>query len=55
MAKWAIDLIEYDIEYRGRSTVKSQVLADFLIDLALELIINDKPEVWSLYVDGSSS
>ncbi|XP_024010357.1 uncharacterized protein LOC112085378 [Eutrema salsugineum] len=56
LAKWAIELSEYDIEYRNRSSAKSQVLADFLIELPAEA--TNEPtldEVWTLHVDGSSS
>ncbi|XP_024009451.1 uncharacterized protein LOC112084535 [Eutrema salsugineum] len=56
LAKWAIELSEYDIEYRNRSSAKSQVLADFLIELPTEA--TNEPtldEVWTLHVDGSSS
>ncbi|XP_024013349.1 uncharacterized protein LOC112087712 [Eutrema salsugineum] len=56
MAKWAVELTEYDIEYRNKISAKSQVLADFLVELPPELIQTDLPdEKWSLYVDGSSS
>ncbi|XP_024010916.1 uncharacterized protein LOC112086238 [Eutrema salsugineum] len=56
LAKWAIELSEYDIEYRGRTATKSQVLADFLVELPPELV-EDKPVVqpWILHADGSSS
>ncbi|XP_024013210.1 uncharacterized protein LOC112087533 [Eutrema salsugineum] len=56
LANWVIELSEYDIEYRNRSSAKSQVLADFLIELPAEA--TDEPtldEVWTLHVDGSSS
>ncbi|XP_024011203.1 uncharacterized protein LOC112086481 [Eutrema salsugineum] len=56
MAKWAVELTEYDIEYRNKTSAKSQVLADFLVELPPELIQTDLPdEKWSLYADGSSS
>ena len=58
MAKWAIELSEYDIDYRTRPAMKSQVLADFLIELPLadQVPSNDvKNEFWTLYADGSSS
>ncbi|XP_024015923.1 uncharacterized protein LOC112089179 [Eutrema salsugineum] len=56
LAKWAIELREYDIEYRKRSSAKSQVLADFLIELLAETTNEQTPdEVWMLHVDGSSS
>ncbi|XP_024011258.1 uncharacterized protein LOC112086525 [Eutrema salsugineum] len=56
LAKWAIELSEYDIEYRNRSSAKSQVLADFLIELPAEA--TNEPtldKVWTLHVDSSSS
>ncbi|XP_024013954.1 uncharacterized protein LOC112088034 [Eutrema salsugineum] len=56
LAKWAIELSEYDIEYWNRSSAKSQVLADFLIELPVEA--TNEPtldEVWTLHVDSSSS
>ncbi|XP_024013993.1 uncharacterized protein LOC112088072 [Eutrema salsugineum] len=56
LAKWAIELSEYDIEYRSRSSAKSQVLADFLIELPTKPTTEPTPdEVWILHVDGSSS
>ncbi|KFK29522.1 hypothetical protein AALP_AA7G145500 [Arabis alpina] len=62
LAKWAIELSEYDIEYRGRSCAKSQVLADFLLELPEEDAAKDgSPQEralsgeWQLHVDGSSS
>ncbi|KAL0680055.1 hypothetical protein Bca4012_008036 [Brassica carinata] len=56
LAKWAIELSEYDIEYRSRAAAKAQVLADFVIELASEHL-DHETEVpkWSLYVDGASS
>ncbi|KFK22389.1 hypothetical protein AALP_AAs50068U000100, partial [Arabis alpina] len=55
-AKWAIELSEYDIEYRGRTCNKSQVLADFLIELPEDQMLKEvRPGIWELHVDGSSS
>ncbi|CAA7039555.1 unnamed protein product [Microthlaspi erraticum] len=56
LAKWAIELSEYDIEYRTRTCAKAQVLADFMIELAPEAN-NDTTlsKVWTLFVDGASS
>lgn len=34
MAKFAIELVEYDVEYRAQTSMKSQVLADFLIKIS---------------------
>ncbi|KFK44296.1 hypothetical protein AALP_AA1G239700 [Arabis alpina] len=56
LAKWAIELSEYDIEYRGRTCNKSQVLADFLIELPEDQMQKEiRPGIWELHVDGSSS
>ncbi|XP_024013731.1 uncharacterized protein LOC112087864 [Eutrema salsugineum] len=56
LAKWAIELSEYDIEYRGRTATKSQVLADFLVKLPPELVeANPVVQPWILHVNGSSS
>ncbi|XP_010513419.1 PREDICTED: uncharacterized protein LOC104789418 [Camelina sativa] len=56
MVKWAVKLSEYDIEYRSRPSLKSQVLADFITELSPEL---DDPtsavEQWTMFVDGSST
>ena len=56
LAKWAIELIEYDIEYKPRTSSKAQVLADFVIELvpkeANARLTNEK---WKLHVDGASS
>ncbi|KFK24085.1 hypothetical protein AALP_AAs60550U000200 [Arabis alpina] len=56
LAKWAIELSEYDLDYRGRTCNKSQVLADFLIELPEDQILKEvRPGIWELHVDGSSS
>ncbi|XP_024004820.1 uncharacterized protein LOC112081977 [Eutrema salsugineum] len=56
LAKWAIELSEYDIEYRNRTATKSQVLADFLVELPPELVEDNLVvQPWILHADGSSS
>ena len=32
VAKWGIELAAFDIQYKPRTTIKSQVLADFVAD-----------------------
>ncbi|KAG7627144.1 Reverse transcriptase domain [Arabidopsis thaliana x Arabidopsis arenosa] len=55
-AKWAIELDEYDIEYRNKTCAKSQVLADFIVELPTkEARENPLDTTWLLHVDGSSS
>ncbi|KFK24790.1 hypothetical protein AALP_AA8G025400 [Arabis alpina] len=56
LAKWAIEPSEYDIEYRGRTCNKSQVLADFFIELPEDQMLKEvRPGTWELHVDSSSS
>ncbi|XP_048611680.1 uncharacterized protein LOC125585976 [Brassica napus] len=57
LTKWAIELGELDITYKNRTAAKSQVLADFLIELAPDLEQDrtlPNPN-WTLHVDGSST
>ena len=64
--KWFVKLSTYDIKYEPRSTIKSQALADFVVDFCDDL----QPEVeleskelqkeesmgkWTLFTDGSSN
>ncbi|CAN1285112.1 Transposon Tf2-6 polyprotein [Linum perenne] len=54
LAKWAIELSEYDIRYKPRTAIKAQVLADFIVEGAVQ---EDKGEgqTWTLFTDGASS
>src|SRR5690606_6910148 len=45
LSKWVIELSEYDITYKNRTTAKSQVLADFLIELNSDL---EHDLIWDL-------
>ncbi|GKD65003.1 hypothetical protein Tco_1307111 [Tanacetum coccineum] len=64
-AKWAIELGEHDIEFRGRNSVKGQLLADFRAETLTEskekeyketIDEEEEPEnMWKLYTDGASS
>jgi len=50
-----VELGTYSIEFRSRSTVKSQVLADFIAEWTeiQEPIPTDCPEHWKMYFDGA--
>jgi len=54
MVAWSIELSEYDIQFIPRGSIKSQVLADFLVELT-SLIQETVSFVWLLSVDGSSN
>ncbi|CAA7017574.1 unnamed protein product [Microthlaspi erraticum] len=57
MAGWAIELSEYDIEFKSQTSAKSQVLADFIVEIPPELATQDDEQIlkWTLHVDGSIS
>lgn len=63
IAKWAVELEEFDLEYRPRPAIKAQALADFIVECTLpddlELPIMPAKETprqpWVLYVDGFST
>nr|XP_016481537.1 PREDICTED: uncharacterized protein LOC107802536 [Nicotiana tabacum] len=65
LAKWAIELSEYDIIYQTRTAIKSYVLADFIAAFSSSLLLEAENEVqiitesnlgtWTLYTDGSSN
>ncbi|CAN1309775.1 Retrovirus-related Pol polyprotein from transposon 17.6 [Linum perenne] len=54
MSKWAVELSEYDVHFQPRTTIKSQTLADFVVEGCVRA--EGRPEdYWELYVDGASS
>ncbi|XP_038979218.1 uncharacterized protein Mb2253c-like [Phoenix dactylifera] len=63
IAKWAVELGEFDLEYRPRPAIKAQVLADFIVECTvpddLELPLTPAEEtprpLWVLHADGSST
>ena len=58
--KWAIELSEFDIRYKPRTTVKGRILADFIIEYTpaqtteATQLAPDLP-IWKLSVDGASN
>ncbi|XP_056857801.1 uncharacterized protein LOC130507113 [Raphanus sativus] len=66
LAKWAIELGEYDVIFRPATAIKSQILADFIAEFSPAMLAALEQEVklrdsegekgeWTLYVDGSSN
>ncbi|KAJ9543906.1 hypothetical protein OSB04_023613 [Centaurea solstitialis] len=63
LAKWSIYLSGFDIEFKPKTAIKSQVLADFVAEFSpglepttcdeIVMISHNKP--WILYFDGSSN
>ncbi|XP_071712714.1 uncharacterized protein [Rutidosis leptorrhynchoides] len=63
LTKWAIELGEHEIAYCARSTIKGQVMADYLAETAADMPVICEPEqlpappleLWELYTDGAAS
>jgi ribonuclease HI len=55
IAKWAVELMGETLSFTPRKTIKSQVLADFLVEwVDTQLPIAPiQPELWTMYFDGS--
>lgn len=51
---WTVELSEYDIEFVPRSSIKSQVLVGFLVELSASAS-GESSSRWTIFVDGSSN
>jgi hypothetical protein len=53
--KWVAELTEYTVDFKRRSTIKSQVLADFVVDWTLPTYDPSKDIVtpWVVHCDGA--
>ncbi|GJS28805.1 reverse transcriptase domain-containing protein, partial [Tanacetum coccineum] len=61
MLKWKFELEGYDIQYKPRTAIKGQILADFIVERPKEespdeLMTEPEvlPEPWMFFIDGSS-
>jgi hypothetical protein len=54
-AKWAAELSEYHITFDPRTTIKSQVLTDFIVDWTGPSRQQEEPseKVWTIHCDGA--
>ena len=60
LMKWAIELSEFDIRYKPKTSIKGQILADFVMEFApVEFAeptqSRDDLLIWKLSVDGASN
>ena len=55
IAKWSIAMADHDIRYEPRTAIKSQVVADFLVDWAETQFEPPPPDSthWRMHFDGS--
>ncbi|KAK8934997.1 hypothetical protein KSP39_PZI015020 [Platanthera zijinensis] len=56
LAKWSIELSEFDLSYIPRLAIKAQAVADFLVDYTVEVKEAETSPVvaWEMLVDGAS-
>ena len=54
MARWAIELSKYDIQYKPRLSKKGQVLVDFIAELPQSETHPDSLDWWTLNIEGAS-
>jgi hypothetical protein len=54
MVAWAVELSEFNITFSPRGAIKSQILADFILELSTPPKENSE-EPWTLSVDGASN
>ena len=54
LLKWAVELSEFDIEYRPITAIKGYVLADFVVERSEARKQEVDNEKWVLETDGSS-
>jgi hypothetical protein len=55
VAKWAIELASHTIQYKPRTTIKSQIIADFFADWGEHQYLPPAPDstYWHMNFDGS--
>ena len=54
MALWAIELSEFDVQYRPRTAMKEQVVADFIAEYTQpEDKETEGQKLWIIHTDGS--
>ena len=56
LALWAIELSEFDIQYRPQTAIKEQVVVDFIAEFTHDEDkgAEESPQ-WSVHIDGSSN
>ena len=57
MVQWAVELSQFDIKYHPRTTIKAQVLADFVAEFTIldQEEIQDELDRWTIQTDGFSA
>lgn len=48
LIKWTTEFSQYDLQYRPKTTIKAQALADFLVETSED----EDMGVWKIFIDG---
>ena len=54
MVQWAIELSQFDVEYRPRIAIKAQALTDFITEFTTPEDANNQKDLWMINTDGLS-
>jgi len=52
MVQWAIEINQFDIEYRPRTAIKAQALANFIAKFTDPKHEENHEELWMIHTDG---
>ena len=55
MVQWAIELSQFDVEYRPWTDIKAQALADFIAEFTTPNDANSQEDLWTINTDRSST
>ena len=56
LVQWAIELGQFDIEYRPQVVIKAQVLADFIAEFTYPQEEEEtQKKTWTVQIDGSAT
>ena len=58
LVQWSIEMSEFDIDYRPRTVIKAQALANFVVEFTHpwnEEEESEEDEAWTVNIDGSST
>ena len=55
MVQWAIELSQFDIEYRPWTAIKAQALADSIVEFTAPEHEENQEELWTIHTDRSST
>jgi len=54
MVQWAVELSQFNIDYKPRIAIKAQVLADFVTEFTA-VDQDSESDYWMIYTDGSAA